>query len=410
MTELHLPGSEQYLRSSTPHNPSARQEPSAVVVARSAQDVADAVRVARERGWQVAPQATGHGAAGDIGPGTLLVDLSALSDVAIDPVARTARVGAGAVWSAINSAAAEHGLLGRGGTSSSVGAAGYTFGGGVGWLVRPHGLASGHLTAVDFVDSAGNQRRAADDADDESDRDALWAFRGGDGVGIATGLEFDLVPVSALWSGYLLWDAEQIDAVVTAWARALPDVGPALSSTISVLHAPPIPLFPPELQGRWVVHLALASTRGEEEAAALMTSLESAPPPAVTTWGPSDADRLAMIHLDPPPGTAALGGGRWLGPDAARLAPDILRAALDDGSELLMVEIRHVENSDPALPGAMTSTPGPFLLHAVGAAGEPAQRERLNASLHHLWTVAGPAETGRPPRPSARGSAQPGPH
>lgn len=408
MTTVHLPGSEQYLRSTAPHNPSGRQEPSAVVAARSAHDVAAAVRIARERGWVVAPQVTGHGAAGDIEPGTLLLDLSALADITIDPVARTARVGAGAVWSAINSAASEHGLLGRAGTSSSVGAAGYTFGGGVGWLVRPHGLASGHLRAVDFVDAAGELRRAADDAADPSDRDALWAFRGGDGVGIATAVEFDLVPVSALWSGYLQWDAAHLDDVVRAWAHALPDVGPALTSTISVLHAPPIPLFPPELEGRWVVHLAVASTRGESEAAALMAALDSAPLPVVTTWGPSDADRLAMIHLDPPPGTAALGGGRWLGPDAAGLAPDILRAALDDASELLMVELRHVENSDPALPGAMTRVPSPFLLHAVGAAGHPAQRKELNASLRHLWTVTGAADTGRSAPPFSEGQRETG--
>ena len=407
-TTLHLPGSEQYLRSTAPHNPSGRQAPSAVVVARSAHDVAAALRLARERGWAVAPQATGHGAAGDIAPGTLLVDLSALADITIDPVTRTARVGAGAVWSAINSAAAKHGLLGRAGTSSSVGAAGYTFGGGVGWLVRPHGVASGHLRAVDFVDAAGELRRAVDDAPDQADRDALWAFRGGDGVGIATAMEFDLVPVSALWAGYLFWDAAQLDEVVGAWAQALPTVGAALTTTISVLQAPPIPLFPPELQGRRVVHLALASTQGEGEAAALMTALESAPPPVVTTWGPSDVDRLATIHLDPPPGTAALGGGRWLGPEAAVLAADILRAALDDESELLMAELRHVENPDQGLPGAMSRVPGPFLLHAVGAAGDPAQRARLNDSLRRLWTVTGAADTGRSAPPFSEGQRETG--
>ena len=90
----------------------------------------------------IAPQATGHGAAGDIGPDTLLIDTSALDEVTIDVGTCTARAGAGSVWAVVEEEAAEpRGLLGLAGTSPSVAVAGYMFGGGVGWLVRPHGLA-----------------------------------------------------------------------------------------------------------------------------------------------------------------------------------------------------------------------------------------------------------------------------
>jgi len=104
--------------------------------------------------------------------------------------------------------------------------AGYTFDGGIGWLTAPHGLASAHLHAVDYVDGAGTARSATADADDEVDRAALWAFRGGGDVGIATALEFGLVAVPDLWAGYLLWPGDQLDAVAAAWSAALPDVGP----------------------------------------------------------------------------------------------------------------------------------------------------------------------------------------
>ena len=98
----------------------------AVVVPASGAQVSAAVRLAAERGWMIAPQATGHGAAGDIGPDTLLIDTSALDEITIDPATATARAGAGSVWAAVEQAAEPRGLLGRAGTSPSVAVAGYT--------------------------------------------------------------------------------------------------------------------------------------------------------------------------------------------------------------------------------------------------------------------------------------------
>src|ERR671922_138216 len=112
-----------------------------------------------------------------------------LPDVA--PATRVARAGAGARWSAVNDAAAAHGLIGLSGSAPGVGVAGYTFGGGVGWHVRAHGMASGALRAVRFVDGHGSVRMAADDSDDPTDREALLAFRGAGGVGVALQPQFD---------------------------------------------------------------------------------------------------------------------------------------------------------------------------------------------------------------------------
>jgi hypothetical protein len=158
------------------------------------------------------------------------------------------------------------GLLGRSGSAPDVGVSGYTFGGGVGWLARSEGMAAAALRTVDYVDGRGTIRRAAEDADDLADRDALWAFRGGGGVGVAARLEFGLAAVHDLWAGYLLWPIEHLEAVISAWAAALPRVGPALATTISVLHAPRFPPFPESLRGTPVIHLALASPQGPEHA------------------------------------------------------------------------------------------------------------------------------------------------
>ena len=174
------------------------------------------------------------------------------------------------------------------------------------------------------MDGEGRPRRAAPDADEPGDRDAWWAFRGGGGAGIAVSLEFGLVPVADLWAGYLLWPARELAAVTAAWSTARPAVGPALTSDLSLLHAPPGPPFPPELRGQPVVHLSLASSAGPADAAALFGELEEVAAPTVNTWGPANAERLAGIHLDPPSGVPAVGGGRWLYDGTPGVAGDIL--------------------------------------------------------------------------------------
>jgi FAD/FMN-containing dehydrogenase len=330
-----------------------------------------------------------------VGDDTVIVDTSGLADVVIDPGPRTAQAGAGATWAAVSAAAERHGLLGRSGSAPDVGVSGYTFGGGVGWLARSGGLASAALHAVDYVDGRGTIRRAADDADDPADRDALWAFRGGGGVGLAARLEFGLVTVPELWAGYLLWPAAHLEAVVSAWAAALPRIGPGLATSISVLHAPPSPPFPELLQGTPVVHLALASPEGADRASALRASLASVPPAAVDTWGPADAERLAGIHLDPPTAVPAVGEGRWLDGGTPSVAADILSVAVAPASPLSMIELRNVDGPAPLARGAMTAAAGPFLVHAVGLAPSPGTRKPVERALADVRRASAPADLGR---------------
>src|SRR5450755_2450300 len=215
------PGSGGYARATAPHNSSGSQHPALVAAPRSIQGIAEVVRYAAQRGLRVLPQATGHGAAGEVSDDTIIIDTAGLAGVSIDPAARTAQAGAGATWATVNAAAQRYGLLGLAGSAPDVGVSGYTFGGGVGWLARSDGMASAALRAVDYVDGRGTVRRAAEDASDPADRDALWAFRGGGGVGVAARLEFGLAQVEDLWAGYLLWPVEHLGAARAA-AAAVP--------------------------------------------------------------------------------------------------------------------------------------------------------------------------------------------
>lgn len=388
------PASDTYKRATSPHNSSGSQHPAYVAVPQSIQGIAEAIDYAAKSGLRVVPQSTGHGAAGVVGDNTVVLDTSRLADLTVDPVSKVASAGAGATWATVNAAAEPRGLLGRSGSSPTVGISGYTFGGGVGWLVRAASMASAALRAVDYVDGRGMIRRAVDDADDPQDRDALWAFRGGGGVGVAARLEFDLFPVGDLWAGYLLWPIEHLDAVVAGWVTAVPQIGQALATSIAVLHAPPAPPFPDSLRGKPVVHLALASPEGAEQASALREVLRSAAPPVVDTWGPADAERLAGIHLDPPTAVPAIGEGRWLGPTAPTAARDILSLATADTSPLTMIELRNVDSAVSPVAGAVTTPPGPFLLHAVGLAPTPEARTPLERALAAVRRSAAPVDLG----------------
>ncbi len=382
------PGTSAYGEATSPDNASFPQQPEVVVRPRSAADVATAVARAGAAGWRVAVQATGHGSGEPLGDGIVLIDTSSLDAVAVDAPARTARAGSGATWSQVQEQAQKHGLLGLSGTSPTVGVAGYTFQGGVGWLVRPYGLASASLRAVRYVDGQGQVL--------EADAEALWAFRGGAPVGIATHLEFDLVAVPDLWAGYLLWPVAHRYDLTRAWSARLAAAPAGLTSTLAILRLPPKGPFPDDLLGTTVVHLSYASATGEDGLAAMRSAMRAVAEPAVDTTGPADAAALAAIHLDPPSAVPARGTGLWLNSaDTDRMVEMFEAAGIGDG--LNMVELRHVAptGTQTAGDGALTVVPGPFLLHAVGGSPDDDGRRAIDARLARVEAAAAPVAAGR---------------
>lgn len=390
---LRRPGDRGYDEATRPRNATAEQHPVAVVAATGIDDVRRAVHAAADAGLAVAVQATGHGAGGTLGDDVLLIDSTGMGVITVDPSARTARVGAGAVWADVNAAAAPHGLLGLAGTAPDVGVVGYTLAGGVGWLTRPHGLASASLRRVEFVDGEGEPQVA----DEQQNSEALWAFRGAGGVGIVTAVEIDLVKVEDLWAGYQLWPIDQAEAVVAAWGAALEEIDETLTSAIGFLMAPDAPTVPEALRGHRVVHLSAASVSGEAGLAPLERALRAAPEPAIDTTGPCDAKRLAGIHLDPPAAVPAVGDGRWLTAATPRHALNILGAhGRGDRAPLAEMEIRHTATAVGSdADGAMTGPPGPFLLHVVGPAPTATDRPAVEQAIDVVRDAAEPVDTGR---------------
>jgi FAD/FMN-containing dehydrogenase len=230
------------------------RRPAVIVRAADAADVARVVELARETGLELALRSGGHSVPGhSTTEGGIVLDLSDLNGLEIDVDGRTAWAETGLTTGRYTDAAAEHGLATPFGDTGSVGIGGLTLGGGVGYLVRKHGLTIDSLLAADVVTAEGELLRV----DAESHPDLFWAIRGGGGnFGVATRVRLRLHDVGTVVGGMLILPAtaDTIHSFVQA-AEAAPE---ELSGIANVMPAPPMPFLPPEQHGRLVIFALLA--------------------------------------------------------------------------------------------------------------------------------------------------------
>lgn len=249
------PGDPEYDERRALFNAMIDKRPRLIAGCETPSDVVDALDRARRDGLQVAVRAGGHSVAGmSTNDDGLVVDVRPMKQIEIDPVARRARVGAGVTWGELDPATQAHGLATTGGRVSTTGVAGFTLGGGSGWLERSHGLACDNLAAVELVTADGREVRA----DAEHQPELFWALHGGGGnFGVATVLEFELHPVGPdVQAGLMAWPLDagaDIARAYRQWAEAAPD---ALGSGLVVITAPPEEFVPPHLQGTKIVAVA----------------------------------------------------------------------------------------------------------------------------------------------------------
>jgi FAD/FMN-containing dehydrogenase len=227
------------------------------VIARCADvaDVVEAVRVARHHRPVVSIRGGGHQVAGSaVCDDCMVIDLSAMRAVHVNAAARTAHVQAGSTWGEVDRATQVHGLATPGGEVSLTGVAGLTLGGGLGVMMRAHGLSCDNLRSVEIVNADGMVRTASRD----QHQDLFWAIRGGGrGVGVVTSLEFDLHPLGAEVAGALvLYPYDDAPTVLRAWRDAARQAPDTLVPEIGLWSIPPLPDVPVELHGAPVVSVA----------------------------------------------------------------------------------------------------------------------------------------------------------
>jgi len=248
-----------------------------------ADDVAAAIAYARERALPLAIRGGGHNVAGSaVCDSGVVIDFTRMKYIGIDPERRTARVQPGAVWGEFDREAQAHGLTTTGGLVSTTGVAGLTLGGGIGWLMRKHGLTCDNLVAADVVTADGKRIRASD----EEHADLLWALRGGGGnFGVVAAFEFQLHAVGPVNGGLVMHPLDRAGDLLRfyrEWVNTLPE---SLTTFLAFLTAPPLPFVPPELVGKPAVAVAVCDIARDKETGAAIRDLAGFGPPPVNVIG-----------------------------------------------------------------------------------------------------------------------------
>lgn len=374
------------------------QRPAAVALPADAREVAAVVRLARARGLRIAPQATGHGA-GPLGSldDTLIVHTSRLTEVSIDAPARRVRVGAGAKWAQVAPALSPLGLAALHGSSPDVGIAGYSLGGGMGWLARRHGLQSNSVTAIELVTADGRLVRA----DADHDPDLFWALRGGGGnFGVVTAIEFRVYPVAALYAGAMFFPFARAGDVLNTWNAMLPGLPEELMTWASLFHFPDLPEVPEPMRGASFAIVMAAFLGAEAEGRRLLSPLRALG---------SEIDTLAMV----PP--AALGPLALEDPiepfpfaSAHQLLGDLPPSGIDAlldaagpgsaaGTTLAMVQLRHMGGALARVApgaGARASLPGTSSLFSLGVVEDEESGAAVGAALDAVQAALRPYRVG----------------
>ncbi|HZP00440.1 MAG TPA: FAD-binding oxidoreductase [Terriglobia bacterium] len=278
------PADEGYEAARKVYNGMIDKRPGAIARCADVADVIAAVRVARDQDLLVAVRGGGHNAGG-LGScdGGLVIDLSRMRGVRVDPAARTARAEAGCTGRDVDHATHAFGLATPTGTVSTTGIAGLTLGGGIGHLSRHFGLTIDNLLAVDMVLADGSFVTASE----KENPDLFWAVRGGGGnFGVVTSFQFRLHPVSTVSAGPTFWALDETSQVVKAYREFIAQAPEDVSGFLAFMNIPPVPLFPEHLHNRKVCAIMWCSTAEPERAEKATRPMRSVGKPLLDHVGP----------------------------------------------------------------------------------------------------------------------------
>lgn len=251
-----------------------------------AADVVAAVRFARDHDLEIAVRGGGHNVAGTaVCDGGIVIDLSAMRAVRIDPAHRRAWVQGGALWGDVDHETQAYGLATTGGIVSHTGVAGLALGGGVGWLMRKHGVTVDNLLAVDLVTADGQRLRASED----EHPDLFWALRGGGGnFGVVTSFDFRLHGVGpTVLAGPILWDASDATQVLRFYRDFVRDAPDELGTVVRFGTAPPLPVVPEKLHWRAVVMIGTCYAGPLDDGERVLRPLRACRTPLLDLVGPT---------------------------------------------------------------------------------------------------------------------------
>ena len=371
-----------------------------LVVARcsSADDVAAAVRTARERGLDLTVFGGGHGVTGAaVADDAVCIDLRGMKGITVDPEARTARAEAGLVWGEVDAATQEHGLAVTGGRASDTGIGGLALGSGSGWLERKFGFTCDNLLAAEVVTADGRQVLASA----EENPELFWGLRGGGGnFGIVTAFHFRLHPVGPiLLGGMLMYPAAMARDLVEFYAGFIADAPDEVVGGLAFICAPPLDFVPEPVRGQPVVGVVLAYVGTVEDGEAALRPLREFGPPAIDMVEPMPYVALQqIIDAGNPWGMRNYWTADFLGELPAKAIDTWVEHATDPVSpmsQMLLIPGGGALSRVDDNATAFGNRNAPWNIHLLGMWPDPADDERNIAYVREFGAAMKPWTTGR---------------
>jgi FAD/FMN-containing dehydrogenase len=394
-TLIH-PGDEGYDQARQVHNGMIDRHPALIVRSRDVADVIAAVNFARDHRLILAVRGGGHS-----GPGLgtcdngLVIDLSNMRGIHVDPVARTVRVEGGCTWGDVDHATHPFGLATPSGFISTTGVGGLTLGGGIGYLSRTLGLTIDNLLGVDMVLADGSFVTAS--ANDHAD--LFWAVRGGGGnFGVVTSFLFQLHSISTVYGGPMLWPLEQAAEVMRFWREFITNAPEEINGWFAFVTVPPAPPFPEQFHLQKMCAIVWCYSGPLEQATEHFQPIRESIPPAVDFAGPIPWPVLqSLFDALYPKGLQSY----WKTDFFADLSDKVIDLHAKYGAQLpTMLSTMHIYPINGAVhrlgsgETAFSFRDANFAEVIVGVDPDPANNERMIRWAKDYWLALHPYSSG----------------
>lgn len=396
--EVIFPDDPSYDEARRVWNGMIDKRPAVIVRPLDEDDVAAAVGFAREAHMLLAVRGGGHNVAGfGTCEGGLVIDLSRMKRIDIDPQSRIAKAQPGLTWAEFDKVTQVHGLATTGGLVSTTGIAGFTLGGGIGWLVRKYGLTIDNLLSVKMVTAEGAKTRASL----TENPDLFWGIKGGGGnFGIVTEFEYQLHEIGQMvFGGAIFYPLERAGDVLRTFARLIPTLPNEVTALVVFLTAPPAPFIPQQLQGTKMLAIALCYLGPTEKGSELVKPLRDLKP-VVDLLGPIPYLGLqSMFDAAAPRGINAYWKTSYLKALNERAIETMTTQASKFRSHFSQLHVHPLGGAVKTRgteSGAFSHRDSPFVLNVIGFWMDPKEEKENVAWVRETWQAMQPFSTGVP--------------
>ena len=396
--DVLLPGDAGYDAARKVWNGMIDKRPALIVRATGVADVIAAVAFARKQEMLLAVKGGGHNVAGNaVCDGGMVIDLSRMKGIRVDPERKTAVAQAGVLWGEFDHETQAFGLAVTGGLVSTTGIAGFTLGGGIGWLMRSYGLACDNLLSADIVTAAGELKHASA----TENPDLFWALKGGSGnFGVVTSLEFRLHAVGpTVLGGILFHRGEKARDLLRFYREFVKSAPDALTTMFGYITAPPAPFLPTEVHGKPLALIALLYNGPVEKGQKAVQPLRDFGAPVADLVGPLPYTALQGF-LDPMwgPGLWNYWKSHYLDDLDDATIDTILEHVAKFPSPLCEFHLHHQEGAVSRVSkdeSAFANRDATYVLNILGKWTGPADTEKNIGWVRSFWEALKPHATGR---------------